>query len=784
MKRNLRRFASFYSIYFDTLNSSDVFNSFNSFNFSRTFVSCCLFFFLVFFLFIHSLSYGQENLRELQNPQSSYYYQKYPSGSFSSYIKGRRLFNRKRYGPAISHFKKFVAQKSPILDYGLYHLGVSYFHIRYYKSARKALQKLRKSYRESKFLVPAFEKEAMSYVKKKQYSQIIFLSQEEETGILKAWSFYYRAFAEKKLNRRKDSLQSHLNFLEEYLKLRKENLLTPSSKQLKRALYRVEELRKNLQKDSMTIQDRLNLAKTHYLMGDYKNSLKNLSKIPKDRKWKYSYLLYHSLNLIKLGKTKTAKTYLQKALQEISLMTKDTNENSNNEKNNEINKERNKEIIKAVLLYTQTIEKDYPKIAFQHYKKLSHRFDSILVLPAVKKFLKYSKQQENKKDIVSALEKLAQLNQGKILWSFFLKGLNRGENSSEVDFLIEYFPKILKKLSDKKRKSQMLYWLAFLSLKKGDLTKAKEFFSESYLSYRYDYYSYKSFFSLKNYSTELAVDISEIKKENQKRQKLFFERKDAMLRYLNSYQALFSNESHLNLLRALYLYQKGFRKNAKQELLRFFSQTPESGRFYRGLAYFFRRIGRHQESIYYTKQAVQYINGEDGSNYIPPDLVEFLYPRFYKEIVQKNSLKFQVDPYLVLSVIREESRFNPKARSWAGARGLMQIMPRTGRYLAKLLKIRKYSLYNIRSNIAMGSFYLSRLIQQFGSYSYALASYNGGPGRMATRIQKALDEPKILSGEHLIENIKIKETRNYIKTVFQSYNSYLELYNQLDSFKN
>lgn len=110
------------------------------------------------------------------------------------------------------------------------------------------------------------------------------------------------------------------------------------------------------------------------------------------------------------------------------------------------------------------------------------------------------------------------------------------------------------------------------------------------------------------------------------------------------------------------------------------------------------------------------------------------------------SEKFQVDPFWVLAVMWTESHFNPNAKSYVNARGLMQIMPRTGYFLAELLE---KPVKNLRSairitkkpvpNIEMGSFYLKKILREFnGNYIYATAAYNMGPGGVKKRLRRGL----------------------------------------------
>ncbi len=135
---------------------------------------------------------------------------------------------------------------------------------------------------------------------------------------------------------------------------------------------------------------------------------------------------------------------------------------------------------------------------------------------------------------------------------------------------------------------------------------------------------------------------------------------------------------------------------------------------------------------------------------------------------------------LVLSVIRQESAFYTNAVSGAGARGLMQLMPRTARNVARSMKL-PYSSSDLTAdpdyNLRLGRAYLSRLVERFeGSYILALAAYNAGPTR-AQRWMKANGDPRDPAVDPVdwIEAIPFSETRNYVQRILEG----LAIYRQM-----
>ena len=141
-----------------------------------------------------------------------------------------------------------------------------------------------------------------------------------------------------------------------------------------------------------------------------------------------------------------------------------------------------------------------------------------------------------------------------------------------------------------------------------------------------------------------------------------------------------------------------------------------------------------------------------------------------------NGRKIPETPF-ILSIIRQESEFDMKANSSAGARGLMQLMTYTAKLVAKQAKL-PYSKSRLTTdpeyNINLGSHYIAGLILEYdGSYPFAIAAYNAGPKRVKywKRLNKNPQKNQI-DYVDWIELIKFKETRNYVQRVLENYNVY------------
>ena len=155
------------------------------------------------------------------------------------------------------------------------------------------------------------------------------------------------------------------------------------------------------------------------------------------------------------------------------------------------------------------------------------------------------------------------------------------------------------------------------------------------------------------------------------------------------------------------------------------------------------------------------------------DDLELRFPMAYKDIVLSQAKKQGIEASWVYGVLRQESGFMADARSGAGALGLMQLMPRTGRLTARHLKFRIRSnkeLLNVKKNIRLGSAYLRRMLDaNDGNGVLATASYNAGPYRVKQWLPNQ-DMPSDI----WVETIPYTETRNYVRRVM----SYTVIYDK------
>lgn len=154
---------------------------------------------------------------------------------------------------------------------------------------------------------------------------------------------------------------------------------------------------------------------------------------------------------------------------------------------------------------------------------------------------------------------------------------------------------------------------------------------------------------------------------------------------------------------------------------------------------------------------------------------QLAYPRHFVDEINIAGQKLNIDPFLVMAIIREESYFNESAKSRTNARGLMQLMPATANYMVSRLSVDMNNLAdmeNPRMNLYLGCNYIKYLHNKFNNDLLVVAAYNGGEGS----VNKWLKTYNTSDYDEFIEDIPFDETRNYVKKVFRSYHLYKTIY--------
>ncbi|MCB1178045.1 MAG: lytic transglycosylase domain-containing protein [Leptospiraceae bacterium] len=174
-------------------------------------------------------------------------------------------------------------------------------------------------------------------------------------------------------------------------------------------------------------------------------------------------------------------------------------------------------------------------------------------------------------------------------------------------------------------------------------------------------------------------------------------------------------------------------------------------------------------NLYYTRLLMKIWLMPDDPLLLPSGINNRLYPRPHRELVKENSKKYGVDEDIVYAIMRQESFFRENAISIAKARGLMQVMPRTGRFLASKLKVKNYSLHDPEVSIKFGTKFLADLLKNYGDkLTWASIAYNGGPGNL----RKWKRNHYKGDFNHFLEELPSKESRDYCRIIISNYNNY------------
>jgi soluble lytic murein transglycosylase len=195
----------------------------------------------------------------------------------------------------------------------------------------------------------------------------------------------------------------------------------------------------------------------------------------------------------------------------------------------------------------------------------------------------------------------------------------------------------------------------------------------------------------------------------------------------------------------------------------------------KSLAEIYGDQGSYIRAIESLKRAVPgYFSAEVSQ--IPRPVWAGLFPRPFWDELRQDATANHLDPYLVASLIRQESEFNPNAISRANAMGLMQLLPTVGKGLAKEMKIRHFSsdeLLMANTNLQLGTRYFKHMVDHYdGQVEYALAAYNAGEDR----VDDWRKNGNFKSVEEFVESIPFTETREYVQAIMRNAVLYKLLY--------
>ncbi len=188
----------------------------------------------------------------------------------------------------------------------------------------------------------------------------------------------------------------------------------------------------------------------------------------------------------------------------------------------------------------------------------------------------------------------------------------------------------------------------------------------------------------------------------------------------------------------------------------------------------YQDAGRYDAAVETLKRAIPNYFAVDIST-LPRSYWEALFPKPYWPDLKRFADANGLDPYLVASLVRQESEFNPGAVSNKNALGLMQLLPRVGKGVAKQVKLKHFSpplLFTPAINLQLGTRYFRAMVDQFGGFEYALAAYNAGDDR----VKDWQSAGKYRDVQEFVESIPFTETREYVQAIMRNANVYRQLY--------
>ncbi|MGA1795522.1 MAG: transglycosylase SLT domain-containing protein [bacterium] len=345
----------------------------------------------------------------------------------------------------------------------------------------------------------------------------------------------------------------------------------------------------------------------------------------------------------------------------------------------------------------------------------------------------------------------------RIGWVYYMGGYYR--------HALNHIDHHLSRVDDVNFRQQLLYWKARIEEKRGKPEGAVEAYREILKEPYWSFYSGL---------TEIWLGCQDDPNNPA------CVRPDHEVEEMEEDPALLLDEREKNIVnRVMELWLLGFRDDSIREIRHYaYAQEKVSPELLFCLSSIAHMNGAHDLGIRIGIIHKQRMKSQETSLGKPDDLL--IYPLGYSSLVQEKARDYNIDPILVLSVIRQESLFDPVALSSSSAYGLMQIIPSTGNAIARELGVDIASdldmLFDPELNVTFGCFFLKGLLDRFDqNMVYALASYNAGPGAV-TRWQDRFGHLEV---DEFIESIPYYETRDYVKRIMKNYWMYKRMYTPL-----
>lgn len=461
---------------------------------------------------------------------------------------------------------------------------------------------------------------------------------------------------------------------------------------------------------------------------------------------------------------------------------------------------------KSISLY-QTFLKEYPKDDYvpRIYNIFLNESLNANNLISAKRYLtnslkKFPNNRWTETSLKSYLRKSLRLK-NKTETYYGLKILEERHSKLRNDFILSWNIWIANEFKDFNKRDEYVLETLLTSKNpyyiKGALTLAnKDMLQNVYSNNSYNMEEAKKFFADSNYSKTLEflnkiqfIDYIATKREDKLvkeardiAKKIFMQNKFVKDFYSKKTENEIFNELSLQTRKesnkSILLYYYGDNQNAYNEFDKIYSKTQTTY----PLFYYAQKIFLDSAN---TKRFMQICNNigkyfgypySQNVDLLPEEFRKYIYPRYFDDLVVPEAKYYKIEPEFIYSIMREESLFDSKALSWAGARGLMQLMPATARAENKKTryKFNPLNLYDSKQNIYLGISHLSWLFQSEDASNYIIvaAKYNAGSSR-GNRWKNEYGTNNMYRTGRFID---IEETEYYVEKVMKSYEYYSRYY--------
>lgn len=461
---------------------------------------------------------------------------------------------------------------------------------------------------------------------------------------------------------------------------------------------------------------------------------------------------------------------------------------------------------KSISLY-QTFLKEYPKDDYvpRIYNIFLNESLNANNLISAKRYLtnslkKFPNNRWTETSLKSYLRKSLRLK-NKTETYYGLKILEERHSKLRNDFILSWNIWIADEFKDFNKRDEYVLETLLTSKNpyyiKGALTLAnKDMLQNVYSNNAYNMEEAKKFFADSNYSKTLEflnkiqfIDYIATKREDKLvkeardiAKKIFMQNKFVKDFYSKKTENEIFNELSLQTRKesnkSILLYYYGDNQNAYNEFDKIYSKTQTTY----PLFYYAQKIFLNSAN---TKRFMQICNNigkyfgypySQNVDLLPEEFRKYIYPRYFDDLVVPEAKYYKIEPEFIYSIMREESLFDSKALSWAGARGLMQLMPATARAENKKTryKFNPLNLYDSKQNIYLGISHLSWLFQSENASNYIIvaAKYNAGSSR-GNRWKNEYGTNNMYRTGRFID---IEETEYYVEKVMKSYEYYSRYY--------